>query len=204
MASEPGSSQSEYEDRSNRVRSNGGSTDQRAPLAVDLKGIAITCSVCGLINYPATSTCARCDSRLSISDITVQFPMAATASHRSSSPTGPLIGPEQTIITLEAEEGADSEITVMLGDVVTVGRSNPDTGDFQGIDVDLAPFGAAKKGVSRKHMKLTRKNLLVYVTDLGSTNGTLLNGRQIMPFTERILRSGDELQLGQLKLRVKL
>ncbi len=158
MASEPGSSQSEYEDRSNRVRSNGGSTDQRAPLAVDLKGIAITCSVCGLINYPATSTCARCDSRLSISDITVQFPMAATASHRSSSPTGPLIGPEQTIIT----------------------------------------------GVSRKHMKLTRKNLLVYVTDLGSTNGTLLNGRQIMPFTERILRSGDELQLGQLKLRVKL
>src|SRR5258708_7687335 len=146
MGAEPMSTQPDYEDRSNHKRSNGGPADQKMPLAIDAKSIAITCSTCGLVNFPASTNCSRCNSRLSLTDITVQFPMSMP--QPSTNSTGPLIGPDQTVITLEAEEGADSEITVMLGDVVTVGRSNPDTGDFQGIDVDLAPFGAARKGVS--------------------------------------------------------
>src|SRR5947207_10384295 len=100
MAAESMSTQPDYEDRSNLKRSNG--ADQKMPLAIDPKGIAITCATCGLVNFPASTNCSRCNSRLSLTDITVQFPMSAP--QHSSSPTGPLIGPDQTVITLEAEE----------------------------------------------------------------------------------------------------
>jgi len=42
------------------------------------------------------------------------------------------------------------------------------------------------------------------VVDLDSTNGTFLNGMRIMPHQPRILRDGDEIRLGLLKIIVKL
>jgi hypothetical protein len=70
-------------------------------------------------------------------------------------------------------------------------------------DVDLSPYGAAQRGVSRQHVRITRKRDLIYVIDLGSTNGTFLNGRRLVFNQERLLRNGDELRLGRLKLIVK-
>ena len=68
-------------------------------------------------------------------------------------------------------------------------------------EVDLAPFDAFSKGVSRKHIRIKRKDMLFFVTDLGGTNGTDLNGQRLLPNTERMLRSEDELKLGQLKIK---
>jgi pSer/pThr/pTyr-binding forkhead associated (FHA) protein len=51
--------------------------------------------------------------------------------------------------------------------------------------------------VSRRHLMLTVDGDHVLVTDLGSTNGTLLNGRWI---TEAEARPGDVLQLGEIEL----
>jgi FHA domain/zinc-ribbon domain len=69
-------------------------------------------------------------------------------------------------------------------------------------DVDLTPFGALEKGVSREHLSLTWKNDLIYVADLESTNGTMLNGQHLLPGIARLLRDGDELMIGQLIVRV--
>ncbi len=91
---------------------------------------------------------------------------------------------------------------VPVAEVITIGRTS-DIPDDSRPDVDLSAFGAGDKGVSRKHIKIKRKNILVYVADLGSTNGTLLNGRRLIPNAERLLRNGDELQLGRLKIKVK-
>jgi len=93
-------------------------------------------------------------------------------------------------------------VQVPVAEVITIGRIS-DIRDDARPDVDLSLFGAGDKGVSRKHIKIKRKNILVYVADLGSTNGTLLNGRRLIPNAERLLRNGDELQLGRLKLKVK-
>ena len=70
-------------------------------------------------------------------------------------------------------------------------------------DVDLTPFGGADLGVSRQHIELTWKNDLVYIVDMGSTNGTLLNGQRLMSGIMRLLRDGDDLMIGHLQVRVR-
>jgi FHA domain len=68
--------------------------------------------------------------------------------------------------------------------------------------VDLSHFNAARLGVSRRHLSLSRNHDLVYIADLNSLNGTWLNGQKLMPHDARLLRSGDELLLGSLRLDV--
>ncbi len=112
---------------------------------------------------------------------------------------GDVIVADQEPITLEIN---GERLAVPVAESVTVGRKS-EIPDDSPPDVDLSPFGAGDQGVSRKHIKIKRKNILVYVADLGSTNGTLLNGRRLIPNAERLLRNGDELQLGRLKVKVK-
>ena len=42
------------------------------------------------------------------------------------------------------------------------------------------------------------------VMDLGSSNGTYLNGRRLNPHTEESLKHGDVVALGKLKIQVLL
>jgi pSer/pThr/pTyr-binding forkhead associated (FHA) protein len=48
-------------------------------------------------------------------------------------------------------------------------------------DVDLSPYEAYAQGVSRLHAVLKLNNQRVFITDLGSSNGTRVNGQKIMP-----------------------
>lgn len=54
--------------------------------------------------------------------------------------------------------------------------------------------------VSRKHCELFEKKGLLMVKDLGSSNGTLVNGKRIEG--QSVLEPGDELTIGGVKLRV--
>lgn len=83
---------------------------------------------------------------------------------------------------------------------VVLGRSEP--GARNGVDVDLTPYGALDRGVSRTHARLHLENNHLYVTDLGSTNGTFLSGRRLEPNKAEVLRKGDELVLGRLAVQV--
>jgi len=69
--------------------------------------------------------------------------------------------------------------------------------------IDLQPFKADMLGVSRKHALLERDGRYIALTDLRSTNGTCLNGSLLFPLQRRILRDGDEVQLGKLRLLVR-
>jgi pSer/pThr/pTyr-binding forkhead associated (FHA) protein len=71
-------------------------------------------------------------------------------------------------------------------------------------DVDLTAFGAFDKGVSRCHLRLKRRGSLLYVADIGSANGTLLNGRRLLVNGERLLRDGDLLYLSRLRIKVRV
>jgi pSer/pThr/pTyr-binding forkhead associated (FHA) protein len=69
-------------------------------------------------------------------------------------------------------------------------------------DVDLTPYNAFNLGVSRLHvsMKLTRTGVIV--TDLGSSNGTRVNGQKIVPHVEYPINHGDTVAIGKLKLKI--
>jgi hypothetical protein len=64
--------------------------------------------------------------------------------------------------------------------------------------VDLDPFGAAHKGVSRAHAALEMCADHVELTDLGSTNGTYLNNQPLQSRETVKVRSGDQIRLGEL------
>jgi len=56
------------------------------------------------------------------------------------------------------------------------------------------------RGVSKQHAYITRKNGQLFVQDLGSTNGTFVNGRRIT--AETPLRPGDVVQFGNAPFQV--
>ncbi len=71
-------------------------------------------------------------------------------------------------------------------------------------DVDLSPFKAFDNGVSRLHAVIRNNSGNVAIMDLGSSNGTYINGTRIVPNIEQPLRHGDIVALGKLKMQVVL
>lgn len=71
-------------------------------------------------------------------------------------------------------------------------------------DVDLSPFKAFDNGVSRLHAVIRNNSGNVVIMDLGSSNGTYINGTRIVPNIEQPLRHGDIVALGKLKMQVVL
>src|SRR5215475_10567392 len=165
----------------------------------DPSSVALVCPICGLVNRPGELACSRCGTILATGGQTRKLLNEDEPPKSASWPTGEVIVTDQEPITLEI---GDIQVSVPVAEVITIGRVS-DIPDDSHPDVDLGPYGAGDKGVSRKHIKIKRKNILVYVADLGSTNGTLLNGRRLIPNAERLLRNGDELTLGRLKVKVK-
>jgi len=77
------------------------------------------------------------------------------------------------------------------------GRSDNDYSSSKP-DIDLTPFGALEKGVSRRHAIIEPSEDTLMIMDIGSSNGTFLNGQRLMPNQPRVLRDGDEVRLGRL------
>ncbi|MCG8347326.1 MAG: FHA domain-containing protein [Chloroflexales bacterium] len=71
-------------------------------------------------------------------------------------------------------------------------------------DIDLTPYGAFENGVGRRHLQLSVQSGQVIAEDLGSTNGSFINGRKLSPHSPHQLRNGDELRLGTLVMRLQL
>ena len=62
----------------------------------------------------------------------------------------------------------------------------------------------ASTSISRLHARIEVTAAGITVTDLGSTNGTLLNGMPCLPGEVFYLEPGDTLQLGDIRLGVDL
>jgi predicted component of type VI protein secretion system len=71
-------------------------------------------------------------------------------------------------------------------------------------DVDLSPYQAYARGVSRLHAVIKREASRVFLMDLGSANGTYINGKRLNPNVDHTLNNGDVVALGKLKIQVLL
>jgi hypothetical protein len=71
-------------------------------------------------------------------------------------------------------------------------------------DVDLSPYNAYANGVSRLHCAVKQVDKQVVIVDLGSSNGTYLNGTRLSPYTEMPVTDGDIVYLGKLKVQLLL
>jgi pSer/pThr/pTyr-binding forkhead associated (FHA) protein len=79
---------------------------------------------------------------------------------------------------------------------ITVGRADDQTGYMP--DLDLLPFGGETAGVSRQHAKICAIDSDLYIIDLGSTNGTRVNDRQVLGDKPTKLNEGDHIEFGNL------
>lgn len=68
-------------------------------------------------------------------------------------------------------------------------------------EIDLTPYGAQDRGVSRIHAQMHIEDGLIHLTDLSSTNGTYVNSTKLEPDTPTPLKKGDELLLGRLTMQ---
>lgn len=82
-----------------------------------------------------------------------------------------------------------SEIIKLEDDVTIVGRH------------DECHVKIKSSQVSRQHCHLFEKKGLLLVKDLGSANGTYVNGKRVKE--QQVLEVGDELTIGDVQLRVE-
>ena len=91
-------------------------------------------------------------------------------------------------VQLQIVEGAEAGKQVPVEGAITLGRAD---------DADLV---LADAGISRNHARVTADAEGASVEDLGSSNGTFVNGERVEG--SRRLTDGDEIQLGGAMLRV--
>ena len=68
---------------------------------------------------------------------------------------------------------------------------------------EYADFVPAAEGVSRIHCCISKKENNYYLSDLNSTNGTYLNGKEVVPGQDRLLSANDEIRICSQEFYIK-
>jgi hypothetical protein len=68
--------------------------------------------------------------------------------------------------------------------------------------IDFTQDDSAMYGVSRRHAFIHQSDDGICIEDVGSANGTFVNGQRMRPFKPFPLHHGDVVQLGQFELRI--
>jgi pSer/pThr/pTyr-binding forkhead associated (FHA) protein len=110
--------------------------------------------------------------------------------------------PESGFIQLEIGEGT-KPILVLGEGTIMFGRRDAATGSIPG--VDLTPFAGYRMGVSRRHaeIRVEEEGKALYLWDLGSSNGTFINGDRLISHRPYRLKDGDQVRFGQLMVLVR-
>lgn len=83
---------------------------------------------------------------------------------------------------------SSSQALKLVDGITTIGRQ------------DDCHLRIKSSSVSRKHCELFEKKGMLLVKDLGSSNGTLVNGKKVTG--QQVLEVGDEITIGGVKLQV--
>lgn len=104
------------------------------------------------------------------------------------------------VLRVEVEGGATPILIKPKAEDMILGRRDPTTGATP--EVDLTSYAGYRMGVSRRHSSLALENNRLNLWDLGSSNGTFINGTRLTPHQPSPVRDGDEVRLGQMVLRL--
>lgn len=142
----------------------------------------------------------KLSSRMRATDRLLQHALGrpvVESSHEAVSAHAPAAGPSvQTFRLIDRKSGVMFELA--HGPETTVGRSDPVTGinphiDLTSVDTD--------RSSSRRHAKIYHREDRFYVAEeIGTMNGTFINGKRIGTGAPMEVRPGDKVRFGVLEL----
>lgn len=165
----------------------------------------IICSNCQHENVSGTLFCIECGAQLegveSLTTQAINQEQIVDDLKKTSAGVEPPSSPANSWLSLHLMDSGKI-LPLATRNEFTMGRLS----EGQPImpDIDLTPYQAYASGVSRLHAVVKRDTERVVIMDLGSSNGTYLNGRRLNPHTEEMLKHGDVIALGKLKIQVLL
>lgn len=165
----------------------------------------ITCPHCKYQELEGSLFCSSCGSPLIADqyDATTTYNLRPDGQPAPASP--PLVGkrtgpaPEVARIRFVILSSGRQAHLGMRGKI-HIGRVDPRRKASP--ELDLAADGGAEAGVSRMHAVVTATTRGISIMDLGSVNGTLVNGYRLEPHLPFALNDGDKLELGDLGIHV--
>lgn len=94
---------------------------------------------------------------------------------------------------------SDVSIHYHVSEPMTIGRASPH--DVQKPDIDLNPYESIKT-VSRNHARISVESGKLILTDIGSSNGTFIDGKRLSPNVPTKIESGTMVRFGALIVQI--
>lgn len=164
----------------------------------------IVCSNCRHANMSGAMFCAECGAQLIGRDALITQTISTDKFKKVSKKAGS----EEAYQDFDVTDAWGSLHLLDTGQVLPLSSRNEFTmgriSEGQPImpDIDLSPFQAYAAGVSRLHAVIKRESGRIIFMDLGSANGTYINGKRLSPNIEQIVNHGDIIALGKLKMQI--
>jgi pSer/pThr/pTyr-binding forkhead associated (FHA) protein len=157
------------------------------------------CSQCGSQNADNAKFCSQCGSPLAKSDAVP--PQDSTSTITFGAPAKTDVD-ERTSLNAADAAAVDA---LPAGSALLVVQRGPGAGSRYLLDTDLSTVGRHPESdifldditVSRRHVEFRRDSGSFRVHDVGSLNGTYLNGDRV---DDAELQNGDEVRIGKFRL----
>jgi hypothetical protein len=158
----------------------------------------VVCFHCGRYCRPQDDVCPQCHEPLmnAAEAATRPLDVGPLALHRTRRGTTQF--PANAGVLLQVLPSA-VQLWLSLDHPLTLGRTTLVNRDDL---LDLTNLDGYRLGISRRHCWLERRDNTLTLTDLGSANGTYLNGEPLIPHQIYIVADGDQLILGMLHLTI--
>ena len=167
----------------------------------------IECPSCGHLHRPGTLFCSECGvylltggplrtEPLPESDL----PTTRADPWESGDKAGTSEAQRETMLIIIPPSGR--QLTLPAEGEAVIGRLDATRGVFP--NIDPTPEGGLEGGVSRRHARIHKQKTQYFIEDLGSANGTFLNGQRLTPYLPHPLHDNDELQLGRVRIQVSV
>ena len=172
-------------------------SEVQGPAASWLDSDVVVCPNCFFHNQPDAIHCASYNQPLPVDGYTppVERPKLNELAHEAVERHSQMGVPQYDQPVLYVQ-GVPKPLLLSTERKAVLGRLSPDT--RVQLTIDLTPYQAYELGVSRVHASISYDGSSFILQDLGSTNGTTLNGNSLMPNSRYVLHSGDEICLGKL------
>lgn len=167
----------------------------------------VVCPNCLYKNMTGAVFCSECGAQLVRDESQKTGAVHITEGFKATPKTGPVSKP--AVVTSTPFPDAPISLHILSNGVflplpdeeeVILGRASE--GQSMVPDINLEPYHAFEAGVSRIHAAIRLVDDQLMITDLGSGNGTRINGKKIDPHVPHPIENGDLLTLGRFKIQI--